>query len=192
MPPLPDQVRHEFATLALGYYASGRLALRARAGPLVSAHILHHAIEFVLKATLARHTTLSDMKKFGHRLPDLLASAEARSVELRSDEHRATASLLHELWESRFPDRIVAGASTLSFTVGGRTGEPRAEARSGSPEGRVLELARVDRLFCAGFRASGLNPAAFTQRLGSDALQAMRAENPEKDFLSQGLDSPAT
>jgi HEPN domain-containing protein len=163
MPPLPDRVRHEFAALALGYYASGRLAFRARAGPLAAAHILHHAVEFVLKATLARHTTLADMKKFGHRLPDLFASAEARSGELRSDEHRATAALLHEWWESRFPDRILAEAATLSFTS--------------------LELARIDRLFCAGFRAAGLTPAAFTERLGPDALQAIRADNPEQAFI---------
>lgn len=163
MPPLPDRVRHEFAALALGYYASGRLAFRAGAGQLASAHILHHAVEFVLKAALARHTTLSDMKKFGHRLPDLLTSAEARSAELRSDEHRATAALLHAWWESRFPDRILGEGATLSFTS--------------------LELARIDRLFCAGFRAAGLIPAAFTPRLGPDALQALRADNPEQAFL---------
>lgn len=183
MPPLPDRVRHEFAALALGYYASGRLALRARAGLLASAHLLHHAIEFVLKATLARHTTLSDMKKFGHRLPDLFASAEARSSELRSDEHRATVSLLHELWESRFPDRILSEGSSLSFTSGELTEGVRADALSGSPKGHVLELARVDRVFCAGFRATGLNPAAFTEQLGPEALQALRADNPEKAFF---------
>jgi hypothetical protein len=163
LPPLPDPVRHEFAALALGYYASGRLALQADAGQLAAAHILHHAIEFVLKASLARHTTLQDMKKFGHRLPDLFASAEARSAELRSDEHRATAALLHELWESRFPDRILAVGAT--------------------PEDHLFKLAPIDRLFCAGFRAAGLNPAAFTERIGPDALQAIRAENPEKAFF---------
>ncbi len=162
MPPLPDRVRHEFAALALGYYASGRLALRAGAGSLAAAHILHHAIEFVLKATLARHTTMADMKKFGHRLPDLFESAQARSTELRSDEHRATASLLHDLWEARFPDRILTEEAMKA---------------------QVWELARIDRLFGAGFRATGLNPAAFTQRLGPDALQALRDGNPEKDFL---------
>lgn len=160
MPPLPDQVRHEFAALALGYYASGRMALRARVGPLAASHILHHAVEFVLKASLARHTTLSDMKKFGHRLPDLFESAASRSAELRSVEHQATAALLHTLWESRFPDRIVAAA-----------------------EGQVLELAPVDRLFCAGFRAAGLNPAAFMGRLGPDAVQAVRVENAEREFF---------
>ncbi len=183
MPPLPDQVRHEFAALALGYYASGRMALRARVGPLAASHILHHAIEFVLKASLARHTTLSDMKKFGHRLPDLFQSAEARSAELRVPEHRATATLLHVLWESRFPDRILAAGAALSFTLGELTEGQRAEALAGQPDGHVLELARVDRVFCAGFRAAGLNPAAFMQRLGPDALQALRADNPEKEFL---------
>ncbi len=183
MPPLPDRVRHEFAALALGYYASGRLAVRARAGPLAAAHILHHAVEFVLKATLARHTTLPEMKKFGHRLPDLFASAEARSAELRSDEHRATASLLHELWELRFPDRIQGAGVTLSFAPDARADESRGDAASGGPQRHVLELATVDRLFCAGFRAAGLNPAQCLQRLGPDALQAVRAENPERDYL---------
>lgn len=183
MPPLPDRVRHEFAALALGYYASGRMAFRARAGLLVSAHILHHAIEFVLKATLARHTTLSDMKKFGHRLPDLFSAAEKRSSELQSIEHRATASLLHEVWELRYPDRILAEGASLSFTPGELTDELRTAALSGSPKGYVLELARIDRLFCAGFRAAGLDPASFMQRLGPDALQAMRIENPETAFL---------
>ena len=163
MPPLPDQVRHEFAALALGYYASGRMALRARVGPLASAHLLHHAVEFVLKATLARHTTLSDMKKFGHRLPDLFQSAGTRSAELRSDEHRATAALLHELWEMRFPDRILTAEATAS----------------------TLELARVDRLFCAGFRAAGLRPSAFAERMGPDAWQAVMAKNPEQAFLGE-------
>jgi hypothetical protein len=184
MPPLPDRVRHEFAALALGYYASGRLALRAGAGPLVSAHVLHHAVEFVLKATLARHTTLAEMKKFGHRLPDLFASAEARSAELRSDEHRATASRLHELWESRFPDRILSEAATFSFTPGELGKAGRADVRSGTTTGDVLELGRIDRLFCASFRAAGLNPAAFMERLGPDARQAIRAGNPEQDFLT--------
>jgi hypothetical protein len=160
MAPLPDQVRHEFATLALGYYASGRMAFRAGAGSLVASHILHHAVEFVLKATLARHTTLSEMKKFGHRLPDLFESAVGRSAELRSDEHRATAAALHESWEMRFPDRILSAAS------------------------QPFDLERIDRLFCAGFRATGLNPSSIAQRLGPDALQAVRAENPEKDFFA--------
>lgn len=185
MPQLPDSVRHEFAALALGYYASGRLALRARAGSLASAHILHHSIEFVLKATLARHTTLFEMKKFGHRLPDLLASAAERSAELRSPEHLATAGHLHELWESRFPDRILAAGARISFTPGELTDELRAGALSGDAKGHVLELSRVDRLFCAGFRATGLNLSAFIPRLGSDALDAMREENPERDFLDQ-------
>ncbi len=183
MPPLPDRVRHEFAALALGYYASGRLAFRAGAGPLVAAHILHHAVEFVLKATLARHTTLSDMKKFGHRLPDLFVAAEARNSELRSIEHRETASLLHELWELRYPDRILTEAASFSFTLGEHTDELRADPRFGSPKGHLLELGRVDRLFCAGFRGAGLNPDAFAERLGPDALQAIRTENPEKAFL---------
>jgi hypothetical protein len=159
MPPLPDQVRHEFATLALGYYAAGRMAFHARAGALVSAHLLHHAVEFVLKATLARHTTLSDMKKFGHRLPDLYQSALARGPELRSDEHRATASFLHESWEMRFPDRILTAT------------------------GHELDLAPIDRLFCAGIRATGLNPAAVTQRLGPDALEAIQAGNAERELF---------
>lgn len=185
MPPLPDRVRHEFAVLALGYYASGRLALRARAGPLVSAHILHHAVEFVLKAVLARHTTLAEMKKFGHRLPDLFDAAQTRSSELRSVEHQSTASLLHELWELRFPDRILDDGASFSFTPGELTDELRAEALAGSPKGYVLELARIDRLFCSGFRGAGLNPLAFTQRLGPDAFEALRVENPESAFLGQ-------
>lgn len=184
MPPLSDRVRHEFAALALGYYASGRLAFRARAGALVSAHLLHHAVEFVLKASLARHTTLAEMKKFGHKLTDLFDSAETRSAELRSPEHRATASLLHEAWELRFPDRILAAGTTLSFTPGERTDEQRAQALAEGQKRQVLELARIDRLFCAGFRAAGLNPAAFNDRLGPDAWQAMRLENPEAEFLS--------
>lgn len=183
MPPLPDKVRHEFAALALGYYASGRLAFRAGAGSLASAHILHHAVEFVLKATLARHTTLSDMKKSGHRLPDLFVAAEARSSELRTVEHRETASLLHELWELRFPDRILTEAASFSFTAGELAGGLRSETRFGGPNGHVLELARVDHLFCAGFRAAGLNPDAFGQRLGPDAVQAIRTGNPEKAFF---------
>jgi len=181
MAALPDRVRHEFAALALGYYASGRLAFRAGAGSLVSAQLLHHAIEFVLKATLARHTTLSDMKKFGHRLPDLFGAAEARSAELRSDDHRATAALLHELWELRFPDRILS-EGMLSFTAGELTDRRRSEALSGNPDGYFLELAQIDRLFCTAFRSTGLTSAAFTQRLGADALQAMRAENAELVF----------
>jgi hypothetical protein len=184
MPPLPDRVRHEFAALALGYYASGRLALHAGAGALVAAQILHHAVEFVLKATLARHTTLSEMKKFGHRLPDLFEAAESRGAELRTAEHRATAALLHDLWESRFPDRIVAATAEFSFTADGQGGTSRADSRSGDPTGPGLELARIDHLFCAAFRASGLNPSAFTERLGPDALQAIRAGNPEKAFLA--------
>lgn len=160
MAPLDDRVRHEFAALALGYYASGRLASRSGAGPLVSGQILHHAVEFILKATLARHTTMAEMKKFGHRLPDLFDSAGAKSTELRSSEYRATAAALHELWESRFPDRILGAGA------------------------RTFQLADVDRLFCAGFRATGLTPAAFMQRLGPDALRAVLADNPEKDFLS--------
>lgn len=183
MPPLNDRVRHEFAALALGYYASGRLALRAGAGPLASAHILHHAIEFVLKAILARHTTLSEMKKFGHKLPDLFTAAESRSGELKSAEHRATASLLHELWELRFPDRILLDGASFTVTLGELANELRAEALPGSPKRYVLELARIDRLFCAAFRSAGLNPAAFTERLGPDALHALRTENPESAFF---------
>ncbi len=184
MPPLPDKVRHEFAALALGYYASGRLACHARAGALVSAHLLHHAIEFALKSSLARHTTMSDMKKSGHRLTDLFAAAEARSTELRSVAHRETAALLHELWEFRFPDRILLEGATLSFTPGELTEAQRAEALAGNPKRLVLELARVDRLFGAGFRAAGLNPAAFAERLGPDALEAIRSDNPEAAFFS--------
>jgi hypothetical protein len=183
MPPLPDRVRHEFAALALDYYAAGRLAHRARAGSLAAAHMLHHAVEFVLKATLARHTTLADMKRFGHRLPDLFQSAEGRSTELRSDAHRATATLLHELWESRFPDRILSAGAAPGFADAAPAEEPGAAVRSGRATGPVLELDRVDRLFCAGFRAAGLTSAAFMERLGPDAQQAIRSANPEKDFF---------
>ena len=103
------------------------------------------------------------MVSTSNRPADLFASAEARNTELRSDEHRATAAPLHELWESRFPDRILAEGAT--------------------PDGHLFALAPIDRLFCAGFRAAGLNPAAFTQRLGPDAMQAVLAENPEKAFF---------
>lgn len=183
MPPLSDRVRHEFAALALGYHAAGRLAVHAGAGSLVSAHILHHAVEFVLKASLARHTTLAEMKKFGHRLPDLFASAEARSAELRNDEHRATAARLHELWETRFPDRILSEAATFSFAPGELADARRADVRSGSATGDMLALAPIDRLFSAGFRATGLNPAAFMERLGPEAQRALRTDDPGQAFL---------
>lgn len=176
MAPLPDKVRHEFAALALGYYASGRAAFRMHAGALVSAHLLHHAVEFALKATLARHTTLADMKKFGHRLKDLYTSASSRGAELRGEEHRETAALLHELWEMRFPDRILTEGTTVSLTLG--------DARHAGGEGTVLELGRVDRLFCAAFRAAGLKPMAFVDRMGPEAWQSVLAKNPEQEFLS--------
>lgn len=180
MPPLPDKVRHEFAALALGYYASGRTAFRIHAGALATAHLLHHAVEFALKASLARHTTLADMKKYGHRLPDLFQSAGTRGIELRSDEHRETAALLHNLWEMRFPDRILTEGTTVSIALG--------DGRHAEGDGPVLELARVDRLFCAAFRAAGLRPMAFIDRMGPEAWQAVLAKNPEQDFLSTELD----
>ena len=153
----------------LHYYLAGRYSMFARLTPTCG-NQMHHAVELLLKACLAREDDwqqiLSYGQSYGHDLEKLWGEFKKRNPEPALDEFDDVIKGLNKFEDIRDPEDLIQGGAMLSVGLYEVPPEHRAGHVEGSggnlvtPEERRfhLELPRVDRLVQTLFKASDYNP----------------------------------
>jgi hypothetical protein len=183
IPSLTQEQRNELERMGyweqairygLDYYVSGRFATAHHFNP-VSANILHHGVEMMLKACLARNDTLEEIRKYGakgsygHDIEELWRAFRNRQDTPPADEFDAIIRGLHAFEDIRYPERLVRDGATISIGIF-ETDGPGIRRLDGRPLRPTyeLQLPRIDRLMRLLFEASGANPDAFLPRVTND------------------------
>jgi hypothetical protein len=157
----------------LDYYVTGRFATAHHFTP-VSANILHHAVELLLKACLAQDDPLDKILEYwhpkngyGHNIVRLWQDFKARQPAPVPAEFDAIIEGLHAFEDIRYPETLIRDGATISIGIFEvetpvlRNGLVPVNAYS-------LMLSQIDRLMGFLFDASGANPPAFLPRVTDD------------------------
>ena len=102
---MQQTVQRETSFLERGcqYYITGRFAVAAGLNP-VAANLLHHAIEFLLKGTLAKTHTLEQLRRLSHKLPPLWDEFKTAVGDTSLSRFDGAITALHEYEDLRYPD----------------------------------------------------------------------------------------
>jgi hypothetical protein len=159
----------------LQYYVTGRFATAHRFTP-VSANILHHAVELLLKACLAHDDTLEMIrdywhpkKGYGHDITRLWEAFKARGTAPVPAEFDAIINGLHAFEDIRYPETLIRDGAVIS--IGIFEVEDPIRTNGQIPEKLyALMLPQIDRLMGLLFDASQANPPAFLPRIKDDKV----------------------
>jgi hypothetical protein len=157
----------------LEYYVAGRFATAHGFNP-ISANILHHAVELLLKACLAHDDPLERIldywhpkKGYGHDIVRLWEAFKARQTVAVPTEFDEIITSLHAFEDIRYPETLIRDGAMIS--IGIFEVEHPALRDGQLPEKLyVLMLPQIDRLMGFLFKASGANPPAFLPRVTDD------------------------
>jgi hypothetical protein len=157
MPNSTDRVRFAFARLAIEYYGIGRFAALTHS-TVVAGNLLHHAVEMILKAALAPHLSLRQLRDLGHSLSALWARFESARRDLAGPEHCRTIVRLDAFERLRYPDIALRDGYEIQIVV---SGEPAVSTDgTASASSYNLVLSDVDALFRALLEAASINAQA--------------------------------
>jgi hypothetical protein len=159
----------------LQYYVTGRFAVSHRFTP-VSANILHHAVELLLKACLAHNDPLEAIrdywhpkKGYGHDIIRLWSAFKARQSVPVPAEFDAIISGLHAFEDIRYPETLIREGATISIGII-EVKDPILTNGQVPENLYALMLPQIDRLMGLLFDASGANPPAFLPRITDDTV----------------------
>lgn len=169
--------RYHAVEYGLGYYIAGRFSIAHRSIP-VGASILHHAVEMLLKACLAKDDPIERIREYGppkkgygHDLTRLWQEFRARNQLPLTTEFDATIEALHNFDAIRYPETLIREGARIKINIFD-VGDP-PDTNGHIPEKLyALNLPEVDRLMGLLFPASGMNSLIFLPRLENDK-QAM-------------------
>jgi len=170
------RARGHLVRLSLQYYVAGRFAALNRLHD-VAPVVLHHALEFILKAALARTHTLAQLKnEHRHDLESLWQAAVQEIATLKTPLRDRTIADLNKFEDLRYPDNLITQGA--SVTIGIRSGQDPAVSgsRPSSGPNYRFNLEDVDELWAAVFQEVA-NAPAFLQHLPPGARTALDAEN---------------
>ena len=148
------------------YYVAGRFATASGFTP-VSANLLHHAAELLLKACLAYDDPVVIIRQYGdckkgyrHNLLRLWTEFNKRHASLARPEFDTVIGALHKFEDIRYPEKLIENGATISIglfevenPISGDGIDPNTLY--------VLMLPQVDRLMNILFEASHGNPVVF-------------------------------
>lgn len=157
----------------LDYYVVGRFAAAHCFTP-VSANILHHAVELLLKACLAHDDPLERILKYwhpkegyGHDIVRLWQEFKARQTAPVPAEADAIIHSLHAFEDIRYPETLIRDGAMILVDIFDVPEAQSQSAQMNEPAYR-FKLPQIDRLMGLLFDASGANPPAFLPRVTDD------------------------
>src|SRR5438105_13876110 len=98
-----DRLRMEYFRTALYYYILGRYATIAKFAP-IPGNLVHHAIEFFLKAALIEQLDEAARRKFRHNLPKLWRRYKRERNNPTLDRFDQTISDINKFERIRYPE----------------------------------------------------------------------------------------
>jgi hypothetical protein len=157
----------------LDYYVVGRFAAAHGFTP-VSANILHHAVELLLKARLAHDDPLDRIleywhpkKGYGHDIVHLWQDFKARQPVAVPAEFNTIIEGLHAFEDIRYPERLIRDGAIILIDI--FDVETPTVGKGHVPEKTyILKLPQIDSLMGLLFAASAANPPAFLPRITND------------------------
>jgi hypothetical protein len=171
----------------LAYYVSGRFAVHAQV--FISANLLHHAVELLIKANLSVADSADQIRRYGHRssyghsLATSWTEFKARSTDPTLAAHDATVAELDKFENIRYPDRLVHSGGLISVGFA-ESSPPATPATSGHSMPRYeLGLPAIDRLVKLLFDRSGINPEVLRQRIEQQHAARYFRENNATPLL---------
>ena len=137
----------------------------------MSANLLHHAVELLLKACLAHDDPLDEIREYGqrysHYIDRLWEVFKVRQPTPVASEFDKIIETLHKFENIRYPERLIRNGATIS--IGVFEVEDPISINGQIPDNLyVLMLPKNDRLMGLLFKASGANPAAFLPKIIDD------------------------
>jgi hypothetical protein len=163
---LEDSFRENYWTnairYALEYYNAGRFAVLAQLQ--ISANLLHHAVELLIKANLARDDSAADIRQYGykssygHSLGAAWQEFKRRNPDPALDAYDSVVSELDKFETIRYPDKLLQLGATINIELI----EDSANI-IGSPLAPIykLSLPPIDRLVKILVDRTHINPAFF-------------------------------
>lgn len=173
--PSADDIRLQFAQLAMQYYIAGRAAAIQQLIPVLG-NLLHHAVELSVKAGLAGNLSIGQLKSIGHNLPRLWAEFVALHPEIAAPRFQAAVDALHKFEELRYPDSVLARGASMQLALHRAHVVTPNVSPSGVPT-YLLILEDVDELEKAIFASANLNPKFFTASLSPSARDHLLLHN---------------
>lgn len=143
------------------YYVAGRFAAASGFTP-VTANLLHHALELLLKACLAYDDPSERIRQYGkdkngyrHDLPRLWQEFKKRNAVALQPEFDRIIEELHKFDEIRYPEQLIDGGATIITDIFANEEPPQKHQDKGTLY--VMKLPEVDELMGVLLKATHWN-----------------------------------
>jgi hypothetical protein len=186
--------RYHAVEYGLDYYVAGRFSIAHRT-MAVGANILHHSVEMLLKACLAKDDPIETIREYwhpkkgySHNLARLWREFRARHQLPLSTEFDTTIESLHDFELIRYPDKMIREGAQIRMDIFDVDNQPTTNAQM--PEKLyALKLPPVERLIGLLFAASEMNPVNFLPRLENDGSSMIYYDMVRQTLFGRPKDS---
>lgn len=155
------------------YYIAGRYAALAHF-MVVHANILHHGVEMLMKASLAKGDSASRIREYGHpkrgyghSLGKLWQEVKIRNPRSDFARHDATVATLDKFEDIRYPEDLLRDGAQIVINLHDVPPAPPGNTTPTVPSFE-LSLPAVDRLMALLFELVKYNPEVLRMHLRSD------------------------
>jgi hypothetical protein len=172
-----DHLRIEYFRTALHYYILGRYATTAKLLP-IPGNLVHHAIEFFLKAALIEKLDEAARKnKFRHNLSKLWRHYKRERNNSALDKFDQTISDINRFERIRYPEEMLRLGMLAEIGPVRNTYNPPPGVNRPRAARYQLALDEVDELIKLIFQIESINPQFYTGSLDEDAKRYLNYRN---------------
>jgi HEPN domain-containing protein len=161
---------------ALHYYIVGRYAVIAKFLP-ISGNLIHHAIEFFLKAALIEQLDEEARRKFGHNLRRLWRLYKAQRRNPALDKFNQTIEDIDKIERIRYAEKMIELGMLAEIGFVRNTFPPPPGVKLPRAERYQMALDEVDELVKLIFQIERINPPFYTDPLDADAKRYLNYQN---------------
>ena len=165
-----------FGSRGMHYYVGGRFLSLSQQFP-VSANLLHHAVEMLLKAALSRTHPRAALQAMQHNLRKAWLAFKGVHPDPRLNALDAAVSSLNKFENLRYPDdALLKGMVGMFALERSHVMSHQTHAARPSPQ-YVLVLEDVDELVQLIFEVGGMNPHFYLNGTHPRAIAVLNEHN---------------